>query len=84
MMSIEEKIYGPHELEVEACLAAEKLTRFYCVNYKSSIYKRIISRTEISMIKAVLDHTKFNQSEASRILGISRGSLRKKMKEYGL
>ncbi len=79
-----ENVFGPHRLEVEVSLGAESLTRFYCVNYNSSIYKRIISRTEISMIKAVLDHTKFNQSEASRILGISRGTLGKKIKEYGL
>jgi len=35
-------------------------------------------------LKAVLEYTKGNQSKAAILLGLSRGTLRKKMKKFGL
>jgi Fis family transcriptional regulator len=35
-------------------------------------------------MEAVLKHTDGNQSEAATMLGLNRGTLRKKMKQYGL
>ena len=39
---------------------------------------------EIALLRAVLTYTHGNQSEAAEILGINRGTLRKKLREYGL
>jgi Fis family transcriptional regulator len=32
----------------------------------------------------VMEHVKGNQTRASEILGLNRGTLRKKLKQYGL
>ena len=49
-----------------------------------NLYKIIINSTEKPMIKTILNHTKGNQTLAAKILGISRITLRKKIKELKL
>jgi Fis family transcriptional regulator len=46
----------------------------------SGLYRLVINEVEQPMIEAVLEHTNGNQSAAAAILGISRGTLRKKLK----
>jgi len=46
----------------------------------SGLYRMVINEVEGPMIEAVLEHTDGNQSAAAEILGISRGTLRKKLK----
>lgn len=48
----------------------------------TNIYQLFIEETEIPLFKAVMEHVKHNQSEAAIMLGISRGTLRKKLKQY--
>ena len=48
------------------------------------LYQLVIGEVEKPLFKAVLDFTKGNQSEAAEILGINRGTLRKKLKGYKL
>ncbi|WP_462319880.1 helix-turn-helix domain-containing protein [Halochromatium sp.] len=44
------------------------------------LYRLVMDEVEQPMFTAVLEHTKGNQSAAAEILGISRGTLRKKLK----
>ncbi len=44
------------------------------------LYRLVMDEVEQPMLEAVLEHTKGNQSTAAEILGISRGTLRKKLK----
>jgi DNA-binding NtrC family response regulator len=46
------------------------------------LYNIIITRVEMSLIKLVLDRTHRNQSQAAKILGINRNTLKKKIDEY--
>jgi nitrogen regulation protein NR(I) len=48
------------------------------------IYKKIMGGLEKILIAAVLNETTGNQIRAARILGISRNTLRMRMKEYSL
>lgn len=48
------------------------------------LYDLVISEVEQPLFKAVMDYTQGNQSRAADILGINRGTLRKKLKNYGL
>jgi len=48
------------------------------------IHKTIMTQTEIRLICKVLADTKGNQVQAARILGISRMTLRNKIKKYGI
>ena len=50
----------------------------------TDLYQLVIGEVEKPLFKAVLRYTNGNQSEAAEILGINRGTLRKKLKQYGL
>lgn len=49
-----------------------------------NLYDLVLDEVEEPLLKAVLNYTKANQSRAAILLGISRGTLRKKMKKFGL
>lgn len=48
------------------------------------LYDLVIGEVERPLFKAVMDFTDGNQSQAAGILGINRGTLRKKLKCYSL
>lgn len=47
-----------------------------------NLYKMILAEMEIPLLKKVLAFTKGNQCKAAIFLGISRGTLRKKIAQY--
>ena len=50
----------------------------------SALYAMVMREVEAPMLEAVLQHTRGNQSKAAQILGMNRGTLRKKLRLYGL
>ena len=48
------------------------------------LYDLVIGEVERPLFKAVMDYTHGNQSQAAGILGINRGTLRKKLRSYSL
>ena len=50
----------------------------------AEIYKLVMGEVEPPLFKSVMEYTDGNQSLASEILGISRATLRKKLKQYRL
>ena len=46
------------------------------------LYDLVIGEVERPLLKAVMDYTHGNQSQAAGILGINRGTLRKKLRTY--
>ena len=50
----------------------------------ANLYSMVISEVEKPLLEMVLKLTNGNQSKAAIILGISRGTLRKKMALYGI
>jgi Fis family transcriptional regulator len=67
---------------VESCLQRY----FHNLNGEKAagLYKMVIEETESALIEAVLEYAESNQSKAADYLGITRGTLRKKIKQYGL
>lgn len=49
-----------------------------------NLYNMVLAEVEEPLLQAVLKFTNGNQSKASEVLGINRGTLRKKLKTYGL
>lgn len=50
----------------------------------NDLYEIVLSEVEEPLLKAVMDFCRGNQSKAAILLGLSRGTLRKKLKEYDL
>jgi Fis family transcriptional regulator len=50
----------------------------------AQLYDMVLREVEEPLFKAVLDYADGNQSRAATILGINRGTLRKKLRQFGL
>ena len=50
----------------------------------AGLHAMVITEVEKPLIKATLEHTGYNQTRASEMLGLSRSTLRKKMEQYGI
>jgi Fis family transcriptional regulator len=50
----------------------------------AQLYNMVLREVEEPLLKAVLDYTEGNQVRAADILGINRGTLRKKLRLLGL
>ncbi|PCJ26123.1 MAG: hypothetical protein COA94_05535 [Rickettsiales bacterium] len=51
---------------------------------ESGLYERVITQVEKILIKKTIDHVSGVQTKASKILGINRNTLRKKVKDLGI
>jgi len=50
----------------------------------SDVYNMVLAEIEAPLLEVVMKNTRQNQTKASEILGLNRGTLRKKLKQYGL
>lgn len=53
-------------------------------HHPAHLYDLVIREVEEPLFRAVLDYADGNQTRAAGILGINRGTLRKKLREFGL
>jgi Fis family transcriptional regulator len=53
----------------------------YTVN---DLYHVVLNEVEPALLDVVMNHVEGNQTQAAELLGINRGTLRKKLKQYGL
>jgi Fis family transcriptional regulator, factor for inversion stimulation protein len=47
-------------------------------------YSILLEEIERPLLEVLINHTHYNQVKMANILGISRGTLRKKLKQYGM
>ena len=50
----------------------------------TDVYQMVLAEIEAPLFEAVMTYTRDNQTKASELLGLNRGTLRKKLKQYGL
>lgn len=48
------------------------------------LYQLLLSEVEPPLLEVVMQQAQGNQTRAAQMLGINRGTLRKKLKQYGL
>ena len=51
-------------------------------NADLNLYELIVEEVEAPLFRTVMELTRYNQSKAARVLGVSRGTLRTKLKRY--
>ncbi len=50
----------------------------------TNVYQLVLNEVEAPLLATVLQYSGGNQSKAAEILGLNRGTLRKKLKEHNL
>lgn len=54
------------------------------VDGKGNVYQRAVEELERGLFPRVLEHTHWNQTQASELLGMTRGTLRQRLRSLGL
>jgi Fis family transcriptional regulator len=75
-----------------ATITLKQVVRDTLKNYFSNIgneqpidfYGILMEEIERPLLEVLINHTHYNQVKMAQILGISRGTLRKKLKQYGM
>lgn len=50
----------------------------------TDFYQLVLAEIEAPLLAEIMDYTRNNQTKASIMLGLNRGTLRKKLKQYNL
>ena len=50
----------------------------------NDLYHVVLNEVEPALLDVVMNHVEGNQTQAAELLGINRGTLRKKLKQHGL
>lgn len=80
----------PTDLQEDASLRAcveHVLTRYFehlDGNTVTGLYQLVLNEVEGPLLEVVMREARGNQSRASEILGLNRGTLRKKLKQHDL
>ena len=79
---------SPEEVNkpLRECIAAALDNYFHHLDghKPENLYSMVLAEMEVPLLEAMLKYTGGNQSHAAIMLGINRGTLRKKLKQYGL
>lgn len=49
-----------------------------------NVYELVLNEIELPLLQAVMKYCRYNQSKAAQVLGLNRGTFRKKLEFYGL
>lgn len=74
------------------CITLKQAVKDTLNNYFNNIgneqpvdfYGILLEEIERPLLEVLINHTHYNQVRMANLLGISRGTLRKKLKQYGL
>ncbi|MDZ7923462.1 MAG: DNA-binding transcriptional regulator Fis [Marinagarivorans sp.] len=50
----------------------------------TDVYEMVLTEVEAPLLEVVMKYCRHNQTKAAEVLGVNRGTLRKKLKQYGL
>ena len=78
------KTTGLHTLRDSVKSTVENYLKQLDGHPAGQLYDMFLQEVETPLLEAILLHVRGNQSKAAELLGINRGTLRKKLKIYGL
>lgn len=77
---------APQDQSLRDCV--EKAVSNYFENLEghdvTDVYEMVLAEVEAPLLEVVMKYTRHNQTRAANVLGLNRGTLRKKLKQYGL
>ena len=78
-------VHGQNQT-IRECVATSLTEYFSKVDHENinDLYDLVLSEMEAPLLEKVMYYTRSNQSKASNMLGLNRGTLRKKLKKYGM
>ncbi len=83
MTTVSESLGEKHSLVADSVIRS---VQKYFAELKGSepvdLYGFVLEEIETPLFRAVMEHCKYNQSKAASMLGISRGTLRTKLRDY--
>jgi Fis family transcriptional regulator len=86
--ALEGTLFGPVSRELPLRNHTERALTDYLASLNGDrparLYDLVLREVEEPLFRTVLDYAAGNQSRAAGILGINRGTLRKKLRELGL
>lgn len=76
----------PPEQTLRACVTSVLGDYFAQVDHDmiTDLYQMVLSEVEAPLLEAVMYQARSNQSKAAHMLGLNRGTLRKKLRQYNL
>lgn len=74
------------ESELRACVRRTMETYFDNLDgiEADGVFSMVMTEVEVPLLQVVLERAQGNQTRAARMLGINRGTLRRKMHDHGL
>lgn len=73
-------------LSLRDCVAQSMENYFHHLDGQpvTDVYDMVLAEVEAPLLEIIMKYTRHNQTQASQVLGLNRGTLRKKLKQYGL
>lgn len=84
MSVVQQEVQTRHEALTQNVVSAVKayLSNVSSKDLNLNLYQLIVEEVEAPLFRTVMEMTRYNQSKAARVLGVSRGTLRTKLKRY--
>ena len=86
--NLQKHLNAPSEAGQTLRMCVETSLRHYFDHLEGAdvtdVYNLVLSEVEAPLLEAVMSYVKGNQTKASEVLGLNRGTLRKKLKQYDL
>jgi Fis family transcriptional regulator len=73
-----------HNLRTCVGIAMEKYFHELDGQMPTDVYQLVLAQVEAPLLEQVMAYTRNNQTRAATMLGLNRGTLRKKLKQYNL
>ncbi len=76
----------PNQTEIQKCIyeALDEYLETLGDQEPSGLHKLVMEEVEGALIRYVMQHCRDNQCRVSKYLGINRGTLRKRLKDYDI
>lgn len=82
--SVNKKPIGNGALHHQVQIAVRRYLKDMGSHDPEDLFQFVIEQVEMPLFSEVMDWTDGNQSRAAAILGINRGTLRKKLRQHGI